>query len=195
MAEEDGGPPSGPTSKKADANRQKVLVGVGIVGLILTVMLLRKSKAQAADSGTANTWSPAQGYAQDASGSAGYGVPTDSYGNSMDTIDAAVQQLQTEYGQLQSNSGTITAPASSAGSVAATTTQGGAAAAVPMYPGQTELSNWSSVESYFGAGDTISYKPGGTPAGAPLVTYAKGGKVVSALPAASSKPEWFVGNP
>lgn len=113
MAENDNSPDGdGPpgSKKEKDAKRQKMLIGIGAAGLVLTVLLLRKSSG--ASSSTAAQAPGTDNTTQDELA----GLYND------------VQQLQAEMngGGVVSNP-VASAPASTAGSTTTTTTSGGSA--------------------------------------------------------------------
>ena len=55
MAEADSDGNTAPPDKKKDANRQRILIGVGVVGLILTYLLIKRSQSWSRGTTTAST--------------------------------------------------------------------------------------------------------------------------------------------
>lgn len=111
---EHGGTSGGnPTSKKADKRKQTILVITGVVGVMLTYLLWRRSTAASSGS-AAQDYQQASGTSDGgtASGGADYSGAMNAIGSQLTTMQGQLQSQQTAYDSLEeefnSTVGTLT---------------------------------------------------------------------------------------
>lgn len=196
MAEpEDDEEKAGPHRKK-DAQRQRILIGVGIASLIVILIMLRKTSSsnnpnQAQALQDAQNQLAAQEAAMSQYGiGAGYGGYSSPGSYSPQyagmSADPYAQQMMADLQAIQM-------------SIANESATGNAGTAIPSAPsgpvanplsGWTKILNYSAFESYKSSGKTIDFLPAGEPTSAPLVPFFSGGKQVGPSPGAGST--WYV---